>query len=36
MPEQERTVSPETLTLLRKLRGYKKSHIELGKYMLPP
>lgn len=36
MSEQEPTVSPEVLSLLHKLRGYKRRHIELGKYMLSP
>ncbi len=36
MSERERSVSPQVLSLLQKLRTYKKRHIELGKYMLSP
>ena len=34
MSERDLSVSPEVLSLLQKLRGYRKRHIELGKYML--
>ncbi len=36
MPERELSVGPEVLSLLQKLRGYEKRHIELGKYVLSP
>ena len=36
MPEQERAVSPEVMSLLGKLRSYKERHIELSKYVLSP